>query len=182
MGKQQDSKIVFARLQAHRHQVGDSLGKQRLLEGFEPSSGERRQRLFELRQIPERDHAAAPVSQFGDVVAGLGLLQFLQELGGKSLLHRRNVLRHCAETRMTAAARRQRRHQTVDKCLHAEERGRCAESNCRGIDSQGRKCEGVFLHRVALIFKQHHYHRDRQQHLRNRPRKPPSRPAASTND
>ncbi len=38
VGKQKNSEVVLARLQAHRHQVGDSLRQQRLLAGLELSS------------------------------------------------------------------------------------------------------------------------------------------------
>ena len=42
-----------------------------------------------------------------------------------------------------------------------------AESSRRGINSQSRESESIFLNRVALVLKQHHYHGDAQQHLRN---------------
>ncbi len=43
-----------------------------------------------------------------------------------------------------------------------------AESKRRGSTPKRGKSQSIFLHRVALVFKQHHDHRNAQQHLRDR--------------
>ena len=76
--------------------------------------------------------------------------------------------RHCWETKKTA--RREGRGATnlLHKSLQARDQVGCREQAPR-IDPQRRKRQRVFLHRIAFVFKQHHHHRDGQQHLRDRP-------------
>src|SRR5208283_756937 len=155
MGEQNDSEVVLARLQAHRHHVADSLGKQSLLKGLELSSRERRQRFFEIRQIAERDHATAPIGEFGGVIAGFRFLKLVEELGGETLLHRRNRAAPLRGNKDYGAARRERGHQTIYKRLQAGSQivGR---KQLAWVGAEGRKGKRIFLHRIALVFKQHH--------------------------
>src|SRR5208282_1327576 len=78
--KQKDPEVVLPRLQAHRHQVGDSLRQQHLLADLELPSRKRRQRLFQLRETFEGDHSTTPVGKLGDVIPGLRLLQLFEKL------------------------------------------------------------------------------------------------------
>ena len=43
-----------------------------------------------------------------------------------------------------------------------------ADSKPARIDAQGGKRKRIFLHRIALVLKQHHHHGDAEQHLRQR--------------
>ena len=80
MGKQKDPEIVLPGLQAHRHQVGHSLRQQGLFADLKLSFRQRRQRLFEVREIPEGHHSTTPVGKLGDVIARVRLLQLFQKL------------------------------------------------------------------------------------------------------
>ncbi len=167
-----DPEIVLPRLQAHRHQVGNSLCQQRLLADLELSSRKRRQRLFQFPQIPEGDHTTTPVGKLGDVIARLLLLQFFQKLRGKALLHRGHGATPLLGNKKDSTARRQRRYQPLHKGLQSGHQVGCGEQASR-IDAQSREFQRIVLHCIAFVFKKHHHHRDGQQHLRNRPQEPP---------
>jgi len=58
-----------------------------LLAELEFSSRKRWQRFFHFRESSEGDHATAPVGEFSNVIASLGLLQFFQKLSREAPLH-----------------------------------------------------------------------------------------------
>jgi len=62
--------MVLSRLQAHRHQVGDSLRQQRLIADRELSSRKRRQRLFQFERLLKVAESTTPVSKSANVIAG----------------------------------------------------------------------------------------------------------------
>ena len=108
--KQNDPEVVFPRLQAYRHQVGDSLRQQQLFALPELSSRKRRQRLFQFGEVVERDHSTAAVGELGDVIPGLRFLQLFEKLRGKAFLYRRHGAAPLLGNKKDGATRRQGRH------------------------------------------------------------------------
>ena len=164
--KQEDAEVVLARLEAHRHHVGDAFREQSALCSFETSAGKRRQRFFQFGDISESDDSTAPVCEFGNVIPGLGLLQPVEEVGGKALLYRRESSAELLGNKKDGAMRRQRGDEPVDKSLQARLKLRCREQTA-WVDSQTGERQCVFLYGIALVFEQHHHHGDGEQHLRN---------------
>ncbi len=110
MWKQNDPEVMLPRLQAHRHQVSDSLRQQQLLADRKLSSRKRRQRLFQFGEVAKRDHSTTAVGEFGDVIPSLRLMQLFQKLRGETFLYRRHGAAPLLGNKKDGATRRQGRH------------------------------------------------------------------------
>ncbi len=126
-----------------------------------------RQWFGHLRHAAEGHESAAPVSQFADVFSGAALFQLAEELRRKAALHRRQNGAPALRDADHGSARRQRRDQAIQNALHAGNQvfGR---KQSRRVHAQGGECQSIFLDRIALVFRQHHHHRDAQRQLRDR--------------
>ena len=165
--KQDDSEIVLAGLQAHRGDVVNVLFRHHLAELQEPAARKGGQGLGHFRHAAEGHESAAPVGQFADVLSGPTFFQLLQELGRKPSLHRGQHGAPALADANHGPARRQGRDQAVQNALHARTQV-LGRKQPRGIHAQGREGQGIFLDGAALIFRQHHHHRDAQRQLRDR--------------
>ena len=75
------------------------------------------------------------------------------------------AIHHCSETKKTARREGKGATNLSTKVCNLGTRSD-AESNRRGSPPRVENSQRVFLHRIALVFKQHHHHGDGQQHLR----------------
>ena len=158
---------MFPGLQAHGRKVVNALFGHDLAELQEAAAGEGRQGFGHFRHAAKGHEPAAPVGQLANVFSGSALLQFVEELGGKAALHRGQHSAPALGDADHGPARWQGRNQSVQNALHAGDQVVGGKQAGR-VHSQGRERQGIFLHRAALVFRQHHHHRDAQRQLRDR--------------
>ena len=75
--------------------------------------------------------------------------------------------RHCSAMQMTALRVGSGLISRSSTACHAGDQVFGGQKPSR-IDAEGGERQRIFLHGVALVFKQHHHHGDAQQHLRQR--------------
>ena len=129
--------------------------------------GKGRQGLGHFRHAAKGHESAAPVGQFADIFSGSALLQLVEELGGKAALHRGQHGAPALRDADHGPARGQGRNQPVQNALHAGDQVVGGKQAGR-VHAQGGERQRIFLHRAALVFRQHHHHRDAQRQLRDR--------------
>ena len=165
--EQDHAEIVLPGLQAHGGDVVNALFGHHLAELQKPSARKRRQGLGHFRHAAEGNESAAPVGQFADIFSGAAFFQALEEISREATLHRRQNGAPTLGDAKHRATRRQGSDQAIQNALHAGDQVFGGEQP-RRIHTQSGKRQRIFLHRAALVFRQHHYHRDAQRQLRNR--------------
>ncbi len=167
MRKQNHSEGMLAGLQADGGEIADLSLRKHFLEIRKAAGRYDRQRLRHVGEVMRGEQAALTVGQFADVFACASLGQNLEKFRGKSALHRGQQAAPALGDIDDGAAARKGAGQPVQRRLHAGQQIVSREQAPR-VHSQRGESESIFLHGVALVFKQHHHHRDAQQHLRDR--------------
>ena len=164
--KKDHAEVVFAGLQADGSRVVNILRDQGLPELVESPARERRQRLSHFRHIGKSHKPAAAIRQFADVFSSATGVEVARKLRRETQLHRRQHRAPAFRDANHRMAGRKRRDQPFQNRLHAWHQITRRQQPHR-VDAQRRKRERIFLHRIALILKQHHHHGDAEKHLRD---------------